>query len=556
MTPEEEARDRLLFHLENQTGFWFGLVVSEDAGPRNRLRDAAEAWCKEHGRAFFLHEPDPKGLAKLAVSLASGDSPGVHWISTDGLKGVIESWNEGTAQMLMTMNERREAYRKRFDGGIIVAGRTSLKRILRETAPDLFSIRAFVAEPGEERPSRSSDFPVWRRIALVTTSKDFADPDLALRQLAWISQPEGREVPIDWIRAEVQALMSLLNTGRCAEAELHATNLKATLEKDSTDSQGLHAYIRILVYKALGTIALVKDENTQRALQLWDEAAEQIRVSSVVDNLGRRKHEALVEMLWLKAVALSSAGNLDGAKDALEAYVGSFPSVPDLPPGEQINVLSAHLELAEILENLGEIAPAEEILQKAVSIAEESSRRHPDDLRWQFEVLKSRTALGHAQLMVCTPYNDNVQPVRSSIQTLIPAAALAEKLLESEASGEPLNNVLNDLYRLLAGVLSYHSGYSRSIDQVRAQALTYLQKDFDANPSDTDLGWMLAACHVHRTKLLETADPEGAKESARQARALLAKLPVNDNLEDLMRVIGSLRAFAPPLRKKKRRKSY
>ena len=38
MSPEEEeARERLLFHLENQSGFWFALVVGDDARPRARV---------------------------------------------------------------------------------------------------------------------------------------------------------------------------------------------------------------------------------------------------------------------------------------------------------------------------------------------------------------------------------------------------------------------------------------------------------------------------------------------------------------------------------------
>lgn len=160
MSPEEEeARDRLLFHLENQIGFWFGLVVSDDAGPRARLCEAAQAWCKEHDKPFSLHEPEPDRLVQVAVSLANGESPGVHWIRADGVKGILDAWNAGAARMLMAMNERREAYRTRLDGGIVVEGRLSLKRILREMAPDLFSIRAFIAEPGED--PAASDFPEW-----------------------------------------------------------------------------------------------------------------------------------------------------------------------------------------------------------------------------------------------------------------------------------------------------------------------------------------------------------------------------------------------------------
>lgn len=159
---EEEATDRLLFHLENQTGFWFGLVVGDDPAPRERLCEAARKWCEEHGRAFYLHAGGPANLPMLPAALADGTQAGVHWIRTDGVGASIESWHARAAEMLMAMNERREAYRSRLEGGILVEGRSSLKRTLREMAPDMFSIRAFIVEPGEPSEEMKRGLPDWR----------------------------------------------------------------------------------------------------------------------------------------------------------------------------------------------------------------------------------------------------------------------------------------------------------------------------------------------------------------------------------------------------------
>jgi hypothetical protein len=121
MTPEEEeARSRLLFHLENQSGFWFALVVGDGPRPRARLRETAEAWCKEHGREFRRHAPPPHQLVALAAELAKDAAPGLHWVRADGPAGLIEQWEASVSRLLLAMNERREAYRRRLDGGLLL----------------------------------------------------------------------------------------------------------------------------------------------------------------------------------------------------------------------------------------------------------------------------------------------------------------------------------------------------------------------------------------------------------------------------------------------------
>jgi hypothetical protein len=145
---EEDARDRLLFHLENQTGFWFALVVGDEPRPRGRLRKVAEAFCREHNLAFTLHAMLPEQLSAIAVDLARGENQGLHWIRADGPQTLITQWDSAARALLLAMNERREAYRRRLNGGVIIEGRVSLKRLLRDLAPDLFSIRAFIAESG------------------------------------------------------------------------------------------------------------------------------------------------------------------------------------------------------------------------------------------------------------------------------------------------------------------------------------------------------------------------------------------------------------------------
>jgi hypothetical protein len=90
------------------------------------------------------------------VELTRQDAPALHWIRVDG-----EAGDEGAAELVLAMNERREAYRSRLDGGVVIEGRASLKRMVRELAPDLFSIRAFVVEPEAVPATETTDRPEW-----------------------------------------------------------------------------------------------------------------------------------------------------------------------------------------------------------------------------------------------------------------------------------------------------------------------------------------------------------------------------------------------------------
>lgn len=555
MSPdEEEARERLLFHLENQTGFWFGLVVGDDPRPRARIRQAAEAWCKQHGRAFVLHEPEPEGLVKLAVELARGDSPGVHWILADGVKGVVEAWNAGATQMLMAMNERREAYRKRLDGGIVVEGRSTLKRILREMAPDMFSIRAFIAEPGEDPKARANEFPEWKHPASLASlvSADEMDPDLALERLSRLIALEGPSTTKGFIAAEAQAMMSLFNTGRPDEAERYARDLLSRLERNADDGGDKHEYPRALAYDLLARIAVIKGDGVREAVHLWEQAFAHLSSHPVPEPIDAFFFLLLaIRISKGQAIIQGEAGDLDAARRNLERHLLALSkiSATDLPPEMQIDLLDTYFRLANIGFAQDDLDPAEDVLSKAVALAKECESLHSDDPRWQFESLRSIAALGRVHLLK--------EDMASAVDTLVPAAELAEKL-ESHGSTGPLwTEVLEEFYRDLAFVLSCEVEYSMHLDLLRQRALSSMKRQFERTPDDVNLGWMLIQFHLDRAKLLEKEDVAGAKDSAQQALELASQLPVrSDEDAELKGQVEALRAFVRKPGKKRRPKKH
>lgn len=148
--PEFEAREQLRFYLENASLFWMGMVLAHASRARFRLRSYARDICKAQGIPFHVHCPEPDQLVELSIQLALEAPRGLHWICTErwlGLHSPEYLWERANTHMLLAMNERRDAYIHHLEGGIVLEGKPYLKTQIRDWAPDLFSICAFVAEP-------------------------------------------------------------------------------------------------------------------------------------------------------------------------------------------------------------------------------------------------------------------------------------------------------------------------------------------------------------------------------------------------------------------------
>lgn len=200
---EEEAWRYIVFRLENDPGFWFGLIAGDDRRPRKRLRDRTEAWCAAHGFPFFVHTARQGDLRAVAVELSRDPRAGLHWIVADGQHGLAAEWDAGARAMLMAMNERRDAYRRHLHAGVVVEGRLSLKPILRDFAPDMFSIRAFVVEMGV---NQGGSIPVLERPAMYFSVPTQPFDESADALVARAERLAGADDP-DTNRLQVQTIM-------------------------------------------------------------------------------------------------------------------------------------------------------------------------------------------------------------------------------------------------------------------------------------------------------------------------------------------------------------
>jgi tetratricopeptide (TPR) repeat protein len=537
---EEEARDRLLFHLENQTGFWFALVLGDDPRPRARFREMTEAWCKEHGRAFVLHEPRPEELVRLAMELSRGARPGIHWIRADGVTGLAESWNAGATQMFMAMNERREAYRQRFDGGILVEGRTALKRILREMAPDMFSIRSFIVELGDDPEAQRSVTPEWRSpFGLASLSSWIPEMEHALQRserLEAFGEAEGTE---GWHAAQIAAASSLLREGRRDEAENVLRQILDSLKRDTSRimNKDVIPVFSGSAHDALGMIAAARGNHADALAQFT--RARELFESCQAHHAERGAALGLQLFALDKQIADTSAavGDPSAARAFLERCLGALRTSPDkAPPSDLLlGVLDTFRVLANLYIRQHKLEDAKKSISEGLRFAEQRAAENPNDLRWQLEVVAAREVLGRIFLGKGDP--------DSAVRELRAAAVIVDRLEAGEPPKGALAAISEEIYVLLSTALFDQRDLSRMALTVQERALRHLRQRYERAPEDVGLGWLLASQYLYGAKLSEV-DGSRAKsdEALRRAVGLCKRLPVQDDWQaSLKGVIEQLR---------------
>lgn len=501
MTPEaEEARDRLLFHLEHQEGFWFALVVGDDPRPRAQLRETAEAWCREHGREFRLHEPSVYQLAGLAAELSRGAPPGVHWIRTDGSGALIEQWEAAASQLVMAMNERREAYRQRLDGAVILEGRESLKRLTRELAPDIFSIRAFIAEPGIHPDHKIRLAPEWRDPTdsfQAFVSYFSADPEREMERASRLANLPGEGASHAWMRSMTAAGFGFLMTGRAEDARRCAASVMGrtgdAVLHDTDDNIVQEAHREALVLRGLALMELGHYGESlywcERALTACVDAA---AAAGDLLSLGALTMQ-IIGIYGARGWCMLQQGNLDGAEEALGHQLQMINSIAlhDASVMEwQMIVLDARMRLAELKRRRGDLASAEAFLRDSVSVALKNAESSTDP-RWQLELVRAYIALGEL--------HQERGDLASAVEAFESARGSAVRLSQEDADFR-IQAILWHTFVLLAAALAELGDEQRALVALE-QYFSILGDRPSQGNAPTWLKWMAASARSMRVEI-------------------------------------------------------
>jgi len=185
----------LLSHFELGDGFAFiVLLVPNDDGSRV-CRAALEQFLQGRGKSLLeLPVSDANALKSIAGSLLSvsvGSDTGAVWVSRavpEGVAGCAEwrnAWREGVARL----NQFRNPLRRQFEVPLVFVGAPWLQEVLREAAPDLWSVRTLVSWV-EPRGVVAPDLRELRPAAAQSTGRG-PDPELALEEVARLRAKPG-----------------------------------------------------------------------------------------------------------------------------------------------------------------------------------------------------------------------------------------------------------------------------------------------------------------------------------------------------------------------------
>ena len=150
----EQEWARLRVQLDFAAGFWLGFVFLRSAASAQFLEKRTERFLHEHTRSLRIIEvARPSDFSDVITDLMAAESidSGCIWVRSVNMDN--DTWHSATWDFFSRLNERRDALRRRIDGGLVFALHPTMKALVREAAPDLWSIRSLVLEPILHRQS-------------------------------------------------------------------------------------------------------------------------------------------------------------------------------------------------------------------------------------------------------------------------------------------------------------------------------------------------------------------------------------------------------------------
>ena len=188
----------LLSHFGLGEGFAFiVLLVPNDDGAdvcRAALNRYLEATGKRVHRIPVTDVADLRNIAHTLLGMAAEPEDGAIWLARavpDGVPDYAEwrqAWREGVSRL----NEFRNPLRRQFDMPVIFAGAPWLQEVLREDAPDLWSVRTLVA--WVEPQAVTAATPETRDVSKQAEPSSGPDPELALAEANRLRGKPGSEL--------------------------------------------------------------------------------------------------------------------------------------------------------------------------------------------------------------------------------------------------------------------------------------------------------------------------------------------------------------------------
>ncbi len=494
---------RLRAQLELAEGFWLGFVFVDHPAVAAALRDRAGTFLDGEGKTHEVRRyVTPEALTTSLLTDVFSAGPAVtgcmflESIAVDSQAG--GPWYSAWQAVLLRCNERRDALRRALSTGLVFMLPREFKRLVRDAAPDLWSVRSLVIEiQPESVPEAALPHRQFRRDLSPLEAAPAApqDPELTERRAARVRDPAARGVALH------HAAEAYLRLGRLDEALRTATHAVHLLE-GSEDPARLRE--RLEAQLTLGRILRLKGEVDLSFVH----TASAVRGLETVSTSAQRS-EALGEL----GLLLRDRGDLAAAAAAFREQTAileeqSMPQRAGL--GQQVPLSLAYARLGDTLRELGDLDGAHQSIALGLEIAQRLYREAPAELEVQRALSILYDRLGATQL--------DAGDASAALSSLGSALELMQRI----SAREPSNRYL----RLDLAMAYARQGWAL----FRVRDLPAARKSFEraldaitlAGPLDSDRSsWVRASLQVQLGLIAESlADLEQAREHLASALEL------------------------------------
>lgn len=280
---------KLLDHFElTAGGFAFIVLLVPDIDGAELCRNELEQYLAGKGKTVLripLEQPDDlKLLAGKLLEMKLPETTEAVWVSATSYHRLSEeehwkaAWREGVAQL----NQYRNPLRERLSATLIFTGAPWLQEVIREMAPDLWSVRTLVVNIQSQ--SATGDYANLQQKDLWQL-RSTLDPDLALREAEKLRNHPGEELALAGLLQ--RAGEGLMERRQWREA---ADNLKQALDLETRFNGEPESKARTLNHLGAASFDLGKLGEAigyfEQALGIARQISNQIRERSALANLG------------------------------------------------------------------------------------------------------------------------------------------------------------------------------------------------------------------------------------------------------------------------------
>lgn len=428
-------------------GFALVILSVPDRDGAAMCRSALEGFLAERSLHLGTIEPeDPNALRALATTLLGlPEDPGRGGVWVSAVIGETArdrtNWEAAWRQALGSLNQQRNPFRQHFGVPVIFVGAPWVAALLRETAPDLWSVRAMSLHIEPEMVAGWSGLEPLKRELLARIEQEVPvertpDLDMAMRAAEQLRGKPGQEHALadilaragsafiyrrEWEEAkkiwlEVVALFRQTNDAvsmAVAWTEIGYISVKSKYLDDALESY----------QKALTIREQLVREDPNSITRRRDLSQNYYRIGDVLEDLGEfsdalealRQGLEIVEQLtredpdnsfWQSGLlhGLRRKGEVLVAQGSLENAIVAFRDAETIAerlalrnphgPVRKESQAIIHQRIGDVLAAQGDFSGALSELRKCIEIRESFALRHPECIAWQENLSLSHSKIG------------------------------------------------------------------------------------------------------------------------------------------------------------------